>query len=99
MDKIYFKITKCLKTFKVLVLSIINYFITFFQRKKTIDNMYSSIIMDKTSEIKSLEENFKNIHTKNVMLEKELINLQKSLNSKNSLILGLQDLLTQRIDN
>lgn len=96
MYKIYSNIIKCLKR---LVLSIVNCFISFFQRKKTIDNMYTNIIKDRTVEIKTLEEKFKNIHNKNILLEKELSSLEESLNKKNSLILSLQDLLTKRVDN
>lgn len=99
MDKIYLNIIKHLKSLKKSVVSIINYFITFFHRKKTIDNMYNSIIKDKSLEIKALEEKLKNINNKNTLLEKELTGLEKSLSKKNSLMLGLQDLLTKRIDN
>ncbi|MBV7272418.1 hypothetical protein JMF89_06970 [Clostridiaceae bacterium UIB06] len=99
MNKIYLNIIRNLKILKKLVISIINYFITFFKRKKTIDNMYSSIIKDKALEIKTLEEEFKNINNKNALLEKEIVGLEKSLIKKNSLILGLQDLLTKRVDN
>lgn len=99
MNKNPSNITKCLKFFKALILSIINYFINFFQRKKTIDNMYTNILKDRSAEIKTLEKNFKSIHDETILLEKELISINNSLNKKNSLILGLQDLLTKRVDN
>ncbi|WML37613.1 hypothetical protein [Clostridium sp. OS1-26] len=98
MDKIYLNIIKCLKTLKRLLLSLIKYCGTFFQRKETIDNMYTSIIENKTIEIKSLEKELSNVHSKNIKLKREIEVIKNSLNKKNMIISNLQDLITKRVD-
>lgn len=98
MDKIYLNIIKFLRTLKRLLLSLIKYCSTFFQRKETIDNMYTSIIQNKTIEIKSLEKELNNVHSKNIKLKKEIEVIKNSLNKKNMIISNLQDLITKRVD-
>lgn len=98
MNKIYLNIIKFLKTLKKLLLSLIKYCSTFFQRKETIDNMYTSIIQNKTIEIKSLEKELNNVHSKNIKLKKEIEVIKNSLNKKNMIISNLQDLITKRVD-
>lgn len=98
MDKIYLNIIKFLKTLKRLLLSLIKYCSTFFQRKETIDNMYTSIIQNKTIEIKSLEKDLNNVHIKNIKLKREIEVIKNSLNKKNMIISNLQDLITKRVD-
>ncbi len=98
MDKIYLNIIKFLKTLKRLLLSLIKYCSTFFQRKETIDNMYTSIIQNKTIEIKGLEKELNNVHSKNIKLKREIEVIKNSLNKKNMIISNLQDLITKRVD-
>ncbi|MBI6871920.1 hypothetical protein [Clostridium aciditolerans] len=98
MDKIYLNIIKFLKTLKRLLLSLIKYCSTFFQRKETIDNMYTSIIQNKTIEIKSLEKELNIVHSKNIKLKREIEVIKNSLNKKNVIISNLQDLITKRVD-
>lgn len=98
MDKIYLNIIKFLRTLKRLLLSLIKYCSTFFQRKETIDNIYTSIIQNKTIEIKSLEKELNNVHSKNIKLKKEIEVIKNSLNKKNMIISNLQDLITKRVD-
>lgn len=98
VDKIYLNIIKYLKTLKKLLLSLINYCSTFFQRKETIDNMYTSIIQNKTIEIKSLEKELNTVHNKNIKLKREIEVTKGSLNKKNIIISNLQDLITKRVD-
>ncbi|MTK10919.1 MAG: hypothetical protein F8N39_02055 [Clostridiaceae bacterium] len=98
MDKIYLNIIRFLKALKRLLLSLIKYCSTFFQRKETIDNMYTSIIQNKTIEIKSLEKELNNVHSKNIKLKREIEVIENSLNKKNMIISNLQDLITKRVD-
>lgn len=98
MDKIYSNIIKFLKTLKKLLLSLIKYCSTFFQRKETIDNMYTSIIQNKVLEIKGLEKELNDIHSKNTKLKREIEIIKSSLNKKNMIISNLQDLITKRVD-
>lgn len=95
MNKIYLTIIKYLKK---LTLSVMKYYNSFLQRKKTIDNMYTNIIQNKRKEVKNLENKLNNIHHKNIQLEKELLNMRDTINKKNNLIKNLQDLVTRRLE-
>ena len=98
MNKIRLIAINFLKALKRLQLSIIKCYSFFIQRKKSIDNMYVSLIQDKTKEIKNLSSELKDIQTKNLKLEKEVLSMEISINKKKRLIENLQDLTTRRTD-
>ena len=60
--------------------------------------MYVSVIQERTKEIKNLSSELKDIQTKNLKLEKEVLSIEISINKKKKLIENLQDLTTKRTD-
>lgn len=98
MNKIRLIAINFLKAIKKLQLSIIKCYRFFIQRKKSIDTMYDSVIQEKTKEVKNLSSELKDIQTKKLKLEKEVLNMEISINKKKRLIENIQDLTTKRTD-
>ncbi|MBP2033689.1 hypothetical protein J2Z42_002396 [Clostridium algifaecis] len=87
-----------IKNIKNFIISSINYFNKFFKQKKIIDNMYSSIIKDKTAQINKLKIDLKAVNQKNTEIVHKISTIKNSIDKKNKLIKSIQDLTSRRIN-
>jgi hypothetical protein len=98
MNEIKLVVKKFLKALKKLKLYIIKYYNLFIKSKETVDTIYVSAIQDNIKETKNFDLKLKDIHSKNIILEKEVLNLKTSISKKKKIIDNLQELTSRRSD-
>ncbi len=98
MNEIKLAAKKFLKAFRKFKLCVKKYYSLFIKSKDNVDNMYVSVIQDNIKETKNFDLKLKDIQSKNIVLEKEVLNLKASISKKKKIIDNLQELTSRRSD-